>query len=53
MSNASFTGFSQLPTELQLKVWEKSIGRTRIHVLHPAPFDVFHWYQDFACPLYL
>ncbi|KAI0554444.1 hypothetical protein F4679DRAFT_596413, partial [Xylaria curta] len=25
---------------------------TRIHILRPAPADVFHWLQDFACPIY-
>ncbi|KAI0438869.1 hypothetical protein F4803DRAFT_73788 [Xylaria telfairii] len=52
MSTTSFKYFSRLPVELQVKIWNETIGRPRIHVLRPAPADIFHWNQDFACPIY-
>ncbi|RYC54219.1 hypothetical protein CHU98_g11987 [Xylaria longipes] len=51
MSTASFTIFSRLPTNIQQKIWEYASG-SLIHVLRPAPADIFHWAQDFACPIY-
>ncbi|KAI1756343.1 hypothetical protein F4782DRAFT_550184 [Xylaria castorea] len=41
----------RLPAEFQQMAWEHIVG-PRIHVLRPAPADVFHWLQDFACPIY-
>ncbi|TRX97232.1 hypothetical protein FHL15_002026 [Xylaria flabelliformis] len=35
----------------EMMLWQH-IGGPRIHVLRPAPDDVFHWLQDFACPIY-
>ncbi|KAJ2985954.1 hypothetical protein NUW58_g5263 [Xylaria curta] len=52
MSTTSFTYFSHFPPELQLEVWRQVVGPPQIHILRPAPADVFHWVQDFACPIY-
>ncbi|KAI0855242.1 hypothetical protein F4860DRAFT_520046 [Xylaria cubensis] len=35
----------------EMMLWEHTRG-PRIHVLRPAPDDVYHWLQDFACPIY-
>ncbi|KAI0399819.1 hypothetical protein F4802DRAFT_620776 [Xylaria palmicola] len=52
MSSTSFTLFPRFPAELQLEVWEQSLGPPRIHMLLPAPETCYHWLQDFACPVH-
>ncbi|KAI0811492.1 hypothetical protein GGR55DRAFT_643339 [Xylaria sp. FL0064] len=52
MDRNTSASVDSLPKALQAEIKDHCQGSRRIHVLYPAPNELFQWYQDFACPRY-